>query len=284
MPVIDTPNNAICDPLQEVVRAESLHFGYAPTRPIIQGMSVSLEAGRLCALIGPNAAGKSTLLRLMLGHLMPWSGTVRICGQDVHRMGPAGRARKCSYVPQMGSISCTFTVEQVVAMGRHAQRPHLMAIEQALVKCNLTTVRQKVFAHLSVGQQQRAMLARAIAQSIGEGRVMLLDEPGSAMDLGHVHRTMRLLLDLARGGLGVLVVLHDLDLAARYADDIWVIDGGTLAASGPWDQVMVRSVLEPVYRMRLKPIWLHGRDRPMFLSELADDKMEVGNAPNRIPT
>ena len=97
---------------------------------------------------------------------------------------------------------------------------------------------------------------------------MLLDEPASAMDLLHIHQTMRRLRELTEQGLAVLVVLHDLNLAARYADTVWLLDRGHLVASGPWPQVLVPAVLEPVYRVKLTPVAGGDQDRPMFSVDL----------------
>ncbi len=262
-----------------VLEVQALHFGYEPKVPVLQGVGGSLSAGRLCALIGPNAAGKSTLLRLMLGHHRPWSGIVRLGRKDVQALSPAARAALASYVPQRGAAGFTFTVAQVVAMGRHAQRPDPEAVARALDTCDLASVMDRPYLHLSAGQQQRVLLARAIAQSGGTGRVMLLDEPGSAMDLRHLHRTMKHLRELAAAGLAVLVVLHDLNLAAHYADDVWLLDEGRLAARGPVLEVMKPAVLEPVYRMKLQPIWPEGRDRPIFVAGLggAETRRHEGN-------
>ena len=247
---------------------ESLSFGYVRDAPVVQAVSASLAAGQLCALVGPNAAGKSTLLRLMLGHLAPWSGTIQVGGREVRRLDAARRAAWISYVPQRGSSSFAFTVEQVVAMARTMNGADHAAVESALQTCDLGPLRGRVYPHLSTGQQQRVMLARALAQSAGDGRVMLLDEPASAMDLRHVHRTMQLLVESARSGLAVLAVLHDLNLAARYADQVWLMHEGRLVATGPRQQVMIPQVLEPVYGLRLRAIRPEGYDRDLFIASI----------------
>ncbi len=229
-------------------------YGYEPGRAVLTGVTGALAAGRVTALIGPNAAGKTTLLRVMLGQLRPDSGEVRVDGQSVEAVSPGRRARLISYVPQRGLVSFAFTVEQVVTMGRFAARPDDTAIDEALAATDLTEHRARVYQELSAGQQQRVLLARALAQSAREGRVMLLDEPGSAMDLWHVHRMMGTLRETAQRGLAVLVALHDLNLAARYADDVWLLNDGQLAAAGRWDQVLQPAVLEPVYRVGMTPL------------------------------
>lgn len=259
-----------------VLSLRDLHFGYEPAQVVIDGVTSSLDAGRLGALIGPNAAGKSTLAKLMLGHLKPWQGEVMLSGRSVGSMDPMQRAASLSYVPQRGGVSFSFTVRQVVEMGRYAPGPDAAAVTEALQRCDLNQVQDRIFAHLSGGQQQRVLIARAIAQSRGAGRAMVLDEPGSSLDLHHLHHMMRILRGLADAGLAVLVILHDLNLAARYADEVWLLDKGRLVAAGPWDRVLQPTVLEPVYRVRLTPIdpprcpHSPGAARPVFLVDTAD--------------
>jgi len=247
-----------------------LVFGYQPGHPVIQGLSAELHSGQLCALIGPNAAGKSTLLRLFLGHLEPWSGSVELNGECVARIPASQRAKSISYVPQRAGAGFAFTVQEVVAMGRYAMKTDPAIIEQSLRSCDLWLLRHQVYAYLSVGQQQRVLLARAIAQATGTGCVMLLDEPSNGMDLWHVHQTMGTLLSLARSGLAVLVVMHDPNLAARYADTVWLMDHGRIVRAGPWDSVLVPSVLEPVYRVRIRALSCEDHDRPVFSIEPRD--------------
>ncbi|MCX5660580.1 MAG: ABC transporter ATP-binding protein [Planctomycetota bacterium] len=259
----------------DVMTLDALEFGYEPGRAIVRGLSGRLKAGRLTTLIGPNAAGKSTLMRMMLGQARPWSGAVRLDGEDVASMEARRRASLISYVPQRAGVGFAFSVEEVIEMGRFSQRTgHAAAsgassgaVQRAIEACDLSDLRDRVFTQLSFGQQQRVLLARAMAQAEGRGRVMLLDEPGSAMDLWHVHHMMGWLVRLARSGLGVLVVLHDLNLAARYADEVWLMDGGRLAAEGAWEKVMTPELLEPVYRVDLRPVQRAAGERPVFVVE-----------------
>ncbi len=250
-----------------VLTLRDVTFGYSVNQPVIRSFTATVMQGKVCALIGPNAVGKSTLLGLMMGQLNPWSGQVRLCDQPVTRMNASCRAAWLSYVPQRAAASFAFTVRQVVEMGRFALQPDVDAVEQALHQCDLQKLADTVYAQLSVGQQQRVMLARAMAQTHGQERVMLLDEPGSAMDLWHTHHTMQLLRQLAEHPtqpIGVLVVLHDLNLAARYADEVWLMHEGQLIAHGRWQDVLKPSVLEPVYRVRLTPLQHNDTDRPIF--------------------
>lgn len=243
---------------------EQLSFGYHRGELLIDSLNVSLAPGRVCVVLGPNAAGKSTLLKLLLGELTPWQGRVRLQGLALETMPAPQRAALLSYVPQRGGTSFSFTVEQVVQMGRYALSRNEQATQDALLTCDLQHLRHRIYSELSVGQQQRVLLARAIAQSTGQGKVMLLDEPGSAMDLRHVHAMMETLAGLAAQGMAVLMVLHDLNIAARYADEIWLMDQGQLIKAGPWREVLEPKLLSSVYQMELVEIALQNQPRPVF--------------------
>jgi len=231
--------------------------------------------GRLTALVGPNAAGKTTLLRLMLGLLRPWSGSVQLGGLEVTSLSPRIRSRWVSYVPQKAGVRFAFTARQVIAMGAHAQgAAGEEAIEQAIVELALAELADRVYNELSGGQQQRVMIARAQVQSAGGGRVMLLDEPGSHLDLHHRHSTMQRLRTLSARGLAVLVVLHDLDLAMRYADDAWLMDAGRLVAAGAWDRVLTPQLLEPVYGLGLQALDAGGARPVLTVASPVRDTMQ----------
>ncbi len=247
-----------------VISLNAVRFGYERGHPAVDRVSAPLWPGRVTALVGPNAAGKSTLLRLMLGLHRPWSGTIAVGGVPVHHLPPRDRARWLSYVPQRPGVRFAFTVRQVVAMGAHAsESASTDRVDRALNEAGLTGLAERVFTQLSGGQQQQVLLARAQVQAEGTGRAMLLDEPGSHLDLHHRHDTMQRLRRLADSGLAVMVVLHDLDLAVRYADDAWLIDKGRLIDAGPWQRVLTPELLGPVYGLDLEFIDLGG-ERPLL--------------------
>ncbi len=237
-----------------VMRIEGLRFGYEAGRPVLEEIGASVQRGLLHAIIGPNAAGKTTLLRLMLGQLKPWAGVVQLDGQPVRRLDARSRARRLAYVPQRSTVGFAFTVRQVVSMGRHALPDDPSAIDAALERCDLRELAARPFPELSVGQQQRVLLARALAQAAGQGAALLLDEPVSAMDLQHIHRVMQILQAEARRGLAVVTVLHDLNLTALYADVVWVLHEGRLALAGDWEDVLRPERLEPIYGVRLEEL------------------------------
>ena len=256
-----------------IISIDQVCFGY-DTTPVVDRVTAQLAPGKVTALVGPNAAGKTTLMRLMLGLLEPWSGKVSAAGKPVASIPPAERAGLLSYVPQRPGVRFAFTVRQVIAMGAYGQ-PRQAAkdrVEQAIVEAGLNDVADRVMMQLSGGQQQRVLLARAEVQSSGGG-AMLLDEPGSHLDLQHRHRMMRRLRELADSGLAVLVVLHELDLAVRYADEAWLMDRGRLMAAGRWNKVLTPQVLGPVYGLTLEQID-RGTDRPLLaICEVSDATM-----------
>lgn len=245
-----------------VMAVEQATFGYRRGRAVLHEVTVEAMPGRIHAVIGPNGSGKTTLLRLMLGQARPWSGRVTLGDAAMHRLPAKRRAAAVSYVPQRASPTFSFTVRQVVTMGRYALRPDPLAVDAAMEAFALDELADAPYDELSAGQQQRVMLARAAAQAAGEGRVMLLDEPTSAMDLRHEHEAMRRLRDMAGGGLAVVIVLQDLNLVSRYADDVWLLDRGRTAAVGDWRTVLTPSVLELVYGVKLRIIEDARRDAP----------------------
>lgn len=248
-----------------ILSIEQVRFGYDAT-PVLNGITAQLTPGRVTALVGPNASGKSTLMRLMLGLLQPWSGTVAIDGVSISDLAASDRARRLSYVPQRPGVRFAFSVRQVVAMGAIGlpRRAAKQVVEEVLEQARLTPIADRVLMDLSGGQQQRVLLARAEVQSALTGQVMLLDEPGSNLDLTHRHDMMQRLRQLAASGLAVLVVLHELDLAVRYADEAWLMDRGRLSAAGPWDAVLTPEVLNPVYDLTLEQIE-RDNDRPLLV-------------------
>lgn len=257
-------------PADPVLVARDLAFGYETGNPVIDNLTAQLRRSRITVLLGPNAAGKTTLVRLLLGQLVPQQGRIDLLGQPIRQLAPAARATRLSYVPQRADTSFLFTVEQIVEMGRFAHGSSREAVRRAIDLTELEGLTQRIFAHLSGGQQQRVLLARAIAQSHGTGVGMLLDEPAAAMDLHHIHHTMRLLRQIADRGLAVLVVLHDLNLAARYADDVWLLDGGRLIAEGTWSEVLTPAALEPVYGVKLSLVDPPQGNRPLFFVNDSD--------------
>lgn len=257
------------------LQGEQLRFGYTPGRRVLDGVSVTLAPGRVTAIVGPNAAGKSTLLRLLAGLREPQSGSVLLDSQSIGSWSPARRARAIAYIPQQASVAFDFRLREVVAMGGFArpgtQNAHAVLIEPALHAVGLTDRSDDVFETLSAGQKQRAAIARALVQlglrlgpaplsspsqpgHAGQAphpepsRYLLADEPISAMDPRHSLESLSLLRTIAAAGVGVVMVLHDLTLARRFADEALLIDAsGRVVAHGPATQTLTPDRLDPVF-------------------------------------
>jgi iron complex transport system ATP-binding protein len=209
-------------------------------------VSVTARAGRVIALLGPNAAGKSTLLRTSIGAQKASAGRALLHGADVCGLRARDRAARIAYVPQRSHVAAAFTVQQVISLGRYALAPDPDRIVDALERLELGSLADRPYASLSVGQQQRVTLARAIAQLAPEG-LLVLDEPLSGMDPAHVRRAMSILLDLAAGGATVIIAMHDITLAAGVADEAWVLRDGRVHAAGDVEDVLTPERLEAVF-------------------------------------
>ncbi len=223
--------------------------------PVLRGVSAEFAAGALTAVVGPNGAGKSTLLRLLLGVLEPTGGACTLDGAPTGGLGAGARARRVAYIAQRPAAT-GYTVRETVAMGRHALGTDDGAVARALTDAGVADLAGHATEALSAGQLQRVSLARALAQLAGPegeaggaaGKVLLADEPAAALDPRHAIAALSLLRAEARRGVAVVVVLHDLTLAARFADRALVLGGdGTLAACGPAAEALAPARLEAVF-------------------------------------
>ena len=262
------PFNCLEHARQEpVLCTRQLGFAYRPGAPVLTDITLSLAPACVTAVIGPNGAGKSTLLRLLAGVVTPQSGSVEYRGTNVASIQPRDRARTIAFVAQRPEVGVAFTVREVVALGRFARgdagHPVGRAcVERALATLDLHRHADQLFATLSVGQQQRVSLARAIAQlDDGSGRadhpvfapgsVLLADEPVAAMDPRHALGAMDLLTRVAHAGVTVGVVLHDLSLALRVAPQVVLLAcGGTLASQGSTQQALSPENLYQLFGVR----------------------------------
>lgn len=233
---------------------------------MLAGTSAAFEPERVTAVIGPNGAGKSTLLRVLAGVARPSAGRVLLDGRAMEAVPRTERARRVAYVSQRAGVAFAFSTRAVVGLGRYAAGGAGEAVARALEAVDLAGEAEREFGALSAGQQQRASLARALAQ-LGlpggergvESRYLILDEPVSAMDPSHALDTMELLRRVSRGAVGggvggavgVVVVLHDLALASRYADRVVALGaGGVVRASGGVGETLTPEVLEGLFGVR----------------------------------
>lgn len=221
--------------------------------PALQGVNLEVPEGCLYAVLGPNGSGKSTLMRALLGIVRPFRGNALVDGRRVSDWSRRELARSVGAVPQSEPLAFPMTVRELVAMGRY---PHLgslraegpedrAAIRDALERCDVGRLEGRDLDTLSGGELQRVRIARALAQ---EPRALALDEPTSSLDIRHEMTILRLLRDSADRGMTVLLITHNLNMAARFADRLLLLDGGSTAAVGTVDEVIRSEVLERVYR------------------------------------
>jgi iron complex transport system ATP-binding protein len=237
-----------------VLATDALTFRYGGARvPAVDTLDMSVQAGAFHAVIGPNGSGKSTLLKLLLGVLAPTSGSARFLDRPVADWNRRDLARRIGVVAQNEELVFPVTVRELVSMGRYphlgawrrAGRQDAEAVARALARCELEELAARPVSTLSGGERQRARLARALAQ---EPSTLVLDEPTASLDIAHEMTMFELLSALAADdGVTVLVVTHNLNLAARYADRILLLDRGRAVAEGPPAQVLVRESIERVW-------------------------------------
>jgi len=241
----------------------------AGRKALVSGVNLALQPGRLTAIVGPNGAGKSTLLSLLSGQRRPDAGEVRLDGTSLAAHAPADLALRRAVVPQESAVAFDFTVREVAELGRfpHRRRPsrdEAGIVAQALEATTVAALAGRIFNTLSGGEKARVHLARALAQLWeplpgGATRWLLLDEPTAALDLAHQHQAMRLVRRWAHGqGVGVVAVLHDLNLALRYADDVLVLAGGQVRSNGPAAEVLTPELIGDAWGVHCQAITSEG--------------------------
>jgi iron complex transport system ATP-binding protein len=243
------------------VRSLTIDLG---TRRVLDGVDLSLEPGRLTALIGPNGAGKTTLLRAMAGLATPRAGEVVLNGATVARMRASERARAIAYLPQGGAVAWPLRVASVVALGRlpYGERPDDLpplsreAVATALRSVGLQGFEDRPATSLSGGERARMLLARALAT---QAPVLLADEPVGALDPRHQLVVLDVLKAHARAGATVVAILHDLTLAARFADEIVLLEQGKIVASGPPAAALTEARLAASFGIRARVAEEEGR-------------------------
>lgn len=215
-----------------------------------RGVDLDVEAGELLALVGPNGAGKSTLLAVLAGDTAPMTGTVTLAGRDLHDHSARELARHRAVQVQKQGLAFGFRVREVVRMGRspwhrtEREDDDDRVVADAMVRADVADLAERLFPTLSGGEQARGSFARLLAQ---ETPVLLLDEPTAALDIRHQESLLTEARLAAAAGAAVVVVLHDLSLAAAYADRICLLARGTVSADGPPARVLTPALLSEVY-------------------------------------
>lgn len=220
---------------------------------ILHGVSFAVDRGAWIGLLGPNGSGKTTLLRALGGHV-PFDGDARLDGRPVQAWSSRERARRLAYVQQAPSLTFDFTVEELVLLGRAPHAGWLSTydatdrsrVDDALAQVDLDGFGPRSVLSLSGGEMQRVFLAQALVQ---DADVLFLDEPTAHLDVHYQYAFMDRVDALVDGGQTVVAVFHDLELAARYAERLLVLDGGRLVADGPPRDVLVPDRIAAVFGM-----------------------------------
>ena len=238
-----------------MITATGLHFAYGRTE-IIHGIDVTARPGRVLGLIGPNGSGKTTLLRLLHGGLTPARGTVLVDDTPLERLDRRTISRQIAVVVQEAGGETTMSAAEMVLLGRTARlsgfqrtgEGDIATARDALRRVGALHLATRDFAGLSGGEKQRVLIARALAQDAGH---LLLDEPTNHLDIRYQHEVLGLLRGLPTT---TVVVLHDLNLAARYCDDVVLLSEGHVAGTGTVEEVLDPQLLTEVYDIGVRRV------------------------------
>lgn len=247
------------------LQANNLDAGFA-ARVVLAQASIQLSAGEIVAVGGPNGAGKSTLIKTMARQLKPISGNVTIGGAEIWSQSPAEFARQLAYVPQSFDGNLELTVEEMVMLGRNPHQKWWQwqpsekdreSSSKALQACEIGDMKDKLLSQLSGGEKQRAAIATALAQ---EPKFLLLDEPTSNLDFKHQLDLLRMLHQLRSQGLGIMLVLHDLNMMAKVADRVVLVEKlassepSRIAFDGKAEEILTSENLKRIFEIDIQPI------------------------------
>ncbi|MEO9337896.1 heme ABC transporter ATP-binding protein [Mesorhizobium sp. SB112] len=246
---------------------------------IVSEVDFAVRPGKFAAIVGPNGSGKTTFLRALSGDL-PYEGYISLNGQDMASMKPWQSATCRAVLPQSTALSFPFTVREIVKLGLMHGRSGVLPGQEAglpdlaLQRVDLEGFAGRFYQELSGGEQQRVQLARVLCQVWspvleGQPRYLFLDEPVSSLDIKHQLIIMEIARDFARSGGGVVAILHDLNLTAMFADEIFVMHKGRLAASGTPQDVLTDALIENVFECRLRVGQMPTDNMPFVLPQTA---------------
>ncbi|MFO8083598.1 MAG: ABC transporter ATP-binding protein [Desulfobacterales bacterium] len=231
---------------------DKICFSYG-AQAVIENLSLSIRAGCFHAILGPNGCGKTTLLDLLSGYIRPSSGTILFNGKNLSGYSKRLLASRIALVPQEYRVNFPYTVREMVAMGRYPHQARFsrptekdsQAVDYALNACMAEELSERFITELSGGEKQRVIFARAVAQQTS---VLLLDEPCASMDVKHALRILKVALGLVMNNkVTVVAVMHDINLAARFADNLIFMKGGCKIVSGPVNQSLDSKTIQKVF-------------------------------------
>lgn len=253
-----------------MIGIQNLSFAYLEEL-VVDRVSLSIADGEFVGIIGPNGAGKSTLLKLIDGILQPKEGEIKLQSKPLHEYTRRQMAKMIGFVPQNFSTAFSYSVNDIVLMGRY---PHLSAFasesandyriaERSMQSTDVWQLRQRQFGELSGGEKQRVVLASALAQ---EPQILLLDEPTSSLDIKYQYQFYSILQQLQQSrGLTIVVVTHDINLAARYCGRLILLKNGKVVDDGAPEKVITKKMMESVYEVEVE-VLQHPQDGKPLLT------------------
>lgn len=236
------------------IEVKNLEFGYRESL-ILKGLSFSIKKGEFVSIIGPNGSGKSTLLKTLNNLYKPNNGTILIEGKNIDDYKRKDLARIIGFVPQDTIIDYEFTVEDIVRMGRHPYKRRFQKedkedykiVYDVMEMTNTLKIKDRIITEISGGERQRVLIAKALAQNPS---IILLDEPTSHLDINHQIDLLNLLRSLNRKkGTTIILVIHDINLAARFSDGIILLNEGEIIGSGNPEKVITADNIEKAYNL-----------------------------------
>lgn len=239
------------------LQVENLQFGYRK-QLVLKGLSFKIEKGNFISIIGPNGSGKSTLLKTLNQLYSPSAGSILIGGTNINRLKKKELARKVALVPQDTIIDYDFTVEDIVLMGRHPYKGRFQKenekdykiVNEVLKMTNTFHLKDRIITEISGGERQRVIIAKALAQ---KPSIILLDEPTSHLDINHQIEILNLLKRLNEEmGTTIVIVIHDVNLASRYSNEIIMLNEGEILEMGSPEKVITKKNIEIAYDLKVE--------------------------------
>jgi len=258
-----------------MLEAQNLHF-CIKRRPILDQANICIKAGEFTAVIGPNGAGKSTLFKLLSGELSCQYGRITYNGNRIRDLKTTQLATLRAVMPQQSTVTFPFRALEVVELGLLLSKQSFCptSIQEVMTATSTWHLRDQQVDNLSGGERQRVQLARVLAQ-IWEAkpfpRYLLLDEPTSSMDIAQQHLVLQVVSQLKRRQIGILAILHDLNLAANYADKVVLLKNGTILHQGPTEEIMTSQNLQQVFDYPIQ-VNSQGPHKPIFISSLPTNR------------
>lgn len=256
-----------------MIETSNLHFG-VKNKSLLQDINFKAKTGEFWAIVGANGAGKSTLMKVLSKEITPTSGTVSFHGKDLRKYNLKELAQKRAVLAQQNVITLAFSVQEIVLMGRYPfydsvpSQKDLAIVDHCLQKVGIAHFRDRIYPTLSGGEQQRVQLARTLAQiwEVREGFI-LLDEPTSGMDLLHQYETFQLAREMTRKGYGVIAVVHDLNFALQYADQVLMLKKGKTFAIGTAHEVLTGENIREAFGVSVRIIQPDDTPFPVIIPE-----------------